>query len=326
MRTRYGKIEVAKAHAFSQPVLGSRTSPYLQEKLVLLGCENVFNSVPKVVESLLGIEINESQVYRVCQAVSLQIPDKAVSTPSQGLQKIENDPRQEVYGMVDGSMLLTQKGWQESKVGRVFTADMIANSYPLKWNIEGSEYVACRGHYREFIDKFEQLLPPASVCKKVFITDGALWIGHWLSERYPQATHILDFFHVCEKLAGVAQASDNAQKWFAKQKDNLLAGKHKKVCRAIKKLKNLATESKDKTLNYLKSNEYRMKYDQYKREGMMISSGPVESAHRTVLQVRMKRSGQHWSEGGCDNMIKLRVVYRSDKFELITNILRKQAA
>lgn len=275
---------------------------------------------------MLGIEVNESQVYRVCQAVSLQIADKTLVTPSQELQKIENSSQQGVYGMVDGSMLLTQKGWQESKVGRVFTADVIENSHPLKWNIERSEYVACRGHYREFIDKFEQLLSPASACKKVFITDGALWIGHWLSERYPQATHILDFFHVCEKLAVVAQASGDAQKWFAKQKDTLLEGKHKKVCRAIKKLGNLATDIKEKTLNYLKNNEYRMKYDQYRRKGMMISSGPIESAHRTVLQVRMKRSGQHWSDDGCDNMIKLRVAYRSEKFELITNILRNQAA
>ena len=48
------KIEVGKIHAFSQPVLGSQTSPYLQEKLVLFGCQNVFNSISKVVESING--------------------------------------------------------------------------------------------------------------------------------------------------------------------------------------------------------------------------------------------------------------------------------
>ena len=325
IRTRYGKVEIAKSHLFSNPVLGSRISPYLQEKLVFLGCENVFNAVPKAVEMVLGIEVNETQAYRTCQAISLQIPNNELDSPSKGLKLIEDTAKERVYGMVDGSMLLTHEGWQESKVGRVFKAEVIEKSEPLKWDIEQSEYVAHRGHYSQFIDKFQRLLPPESACKKVFITDGALWIGHWLLESYPAATHILDYFHVCEKLAVASQASDDTQQWFEKQKNRLLQGKQKKVCKAVEDLENLPPFDKEKLLNYLKNNAYRMKYDKYRRKGMMISSGPIESAHRTVLQVRMKRSGQHWSETGCDNMIKLRVAYRSEKFHLITNILRNQA-
>ena len=179
-------------HLFSKPFLGSRTSPYLQEKLTLLGCENIFNAVPKVVESLLGIEVNETQVYRTCQAVSLQLSDNELDSPSGGLNQIEIDKKERVYGMVDGSMLQMEEGWQETKVGRVFKAELVENSDPLKWEIGISEYVANRGHCHEFINKFEQLLPPESACKKVFITDGAVWIGNWLSESYPAATHILD--------------------------------------------------------------------------------------------------------------------------------------
>ena len=62
------------------------------------------------------------------------------------------------------------------------------------------------------------------------------------------------------------------------------------------------------------------------KKGLMIASGPIESAHRTVLQSRMKRSGQRWSDQGCDTMVKLRVAYRSGKASLITNALLKQAA
>jgi hypothetical protein len=105
-----------------------------------------------------------------------------------------------------------------------------------------------------------------------------------------------------------------------------LEGKHKKVCKAIEKIENWDVDAKNKLLNYFDNNAYRMKYEEYRKKGMMISSGPIESAHKTVLQVRMKRSGRHWSEGGCDNMIKLRVAYRSEKFGLITQIFIKQAA
>jgi Transposase len=306
--------------------MGSRTSPYLQEKLTLLGCENIFNAVPKVVESLLGIEVNETQVYRICQAASLELPDSKLNSPSNGLNQIEIDKKECVYGMIDGSMLQMDQGWQETKVGRVFKAELVKNRAPLRWEIGVSEYVANRGHCSEFIEKFEQLLPPESACKKVFITDGAQWMGKWLSENYPNATHILDFFHVCEKLAVASKSDNNSEKWLKKQKDRLLMGKQKKVYKSVQKLENYDLDAKTGLLNYLNNNAYRMKYDEYRQRGIMISSGPIESAHRTVLQVRMKRSGQHWSEKGCDNMIKLRVAYRSEKFELITQIFKKQAA
>lgn len=298
----------------------------MQEKLTLLGCENIFNAVPKLVDSLLGIEVNETQVYRTCQVISSELSDSALDSPSTELEVIEKNKKERVYGMIDGSMLQMEQGWQETKVGRVFKAELIENSDPLKWEIGVSEYVANRGHCSEFIDKFEQLLPPGSACKKVFITDGAIWIGTWLAENYPTSTHILDYFHVCEKLAAAAKASQDSEKWIKKQKDRLLRGQHKKVCKAVEKLDHYGIEAKAGLLNYLKNNAYRMKYDEYRQKGMMISSGPIESAHRTVLQVRMKRSGQHWSEGGCDNMIKLRVAYRSGKFGLITQIFKKQAA
>ena len=51
-----------------------------------------------------------------------------------------------------------------------------------------------------------------------------------------------------------------------------------------------------------------------------------KATHRTVLQVKMERSGQRWSNGGCDNMIKLRDAYRSQKYLLVTDIIKKMSA
>lgn len=317
-----------RTHDFSRPCLGSRTSPYLQEKLSILGSEHVFGAVPQIVESLLGIQVNETQVYRTAQAVSEAIPEGELHSPSQELAAIENDPRQRVYGMVDGSMLQMEDGWQETKVGRVFQADTKEKEidYSLHWDIQASEYVAHRGHYSGFTEKFERLLPPESPCKKVFVTDGALWIGHWLSGSYPGSVQILDFFHVCEKLSSAAKSAGAGEGWLEQQKYLLLAGKQAQVCKAVARLEHYGPQEREQLLNYLRNNAYRMHYHQYRRKGMMISSGPIESAHRTVLQVRMKRSGQHWSPPGCDHMIKLRVACRSKKLPLITNVFKKQAA
>ena len=41
-----------------------------------------------------------------------------------------------------------------------------------------------------------------------------------------------------------------------------------------------------------------MQYKTYRQQGLMIDSGPIEVAHRSVIQQRMKLSGQKWSVQG----------------------------
>lgn len=53
---------------------------------------------------------------------------------------------------------------------------------------------------------------------------------------------------------------------------------------------------------------HRMKYRQHREKSRKIGTGIVESAHRHVLQIRMKREGQHWSEKGAEKMVRLRTV------------------
>ncbi len=65
--------------------------------------------------------------------------------------------------------------------------------------------MAGRGHYEEFTLKFEQLFPPDAICRKVFISDGAIWLSKWFKQTYADATHILDYYHLKEKLAAAAQ-------------------------------------------------------------------------------------------------------------------------
>lgn len=288
---------------------------------MLLGATQVFHEVPNLITSLLGITVSQSQVYRTVQAVSEQVEDAYL--PSAPLQQIQAQPEEQVYGMMDGSFLFTDDGWKEVKVGRVFRAT--ANKTDAsKWDMGISEYVAQRGHYENFTEKFEALLPPDSPCKKVFITDGAQWITNWLKKSYPDSIQILDFFHVCEKLAIVPQVATCKKDWFDQQKASLLAGEIAAVCSSVNQLKYF--EGQNELVNYLEKNAFRMRYNEYRNNQLMISSSPIESAHRTVLQTRMKRSGQRWSDGGCDAMVKLRITYKSSKELLIKKVLSKQAA
>ena len=75
-------------------------------------------------------------------------------------------------------------------------------------------------------------------------------------------------------------------------------------------------------LQYLRRNAYRMEYDKYRERGLMIGSGAIEAAHRTVIQSRMKLSGQRWAKAGVDAMLKLRVRYESKRWCEVKNEVR----
>ena len=81
--------------------MGTRTSPYLQEKLALLGCKQVFARVPELVQSLPGIDVSQAQKYRLCQAISLAIDEHKLHSPSPALAQQEGQAKALIYGMVD---------------------------------------------------------------------------------------------------------------------------------------------------------------------------------------------------------------------------------
>lgn len=287
----------------------------------MLGCLTVYKQVPELVEKLLSIDVNQAQVYRICQALAQALPEAPLHAPSPGLKYEQNQPEAVIYGMVDGSMILTDVGWQETKLGRVFVAQPQKKA-GLRAQIDSSEYVAHRGHYGEFTPAFEQLLPPLSRAQKVFVTDGAEWIANWLSVTYPDATHILDYYHVVEKLALAAKGLPWGQNWLTTQQGYLLNNQSQEVEKNVAKLIHLPVEERNRVVGYLLNNRHRMRYGDYRKQGLLIGSGPIEAAHRTVLQVRMKRSGQRWVNLGCDHMIRLRVAYKSGKFDQVTDLLK----
>jgi hypothetical protein len=74
---------------------------------------------------------------------------------------------------------------------------------------------------------------------------------------------------------------------------------------------------------YLEANRSRMQYGSFRNRGLLIGSGPMEAAHRTVIQCRMKRSGQRWTNPGAQAMLNLRVAAKSGRWQLVTNNLNR---
>jgi len=62
-----------------------------------------------------------------------------------------------------------------------------------------------------------------------------------------------------------------------------------------------------------------------REQGLFIGSGAIESAHKAVLQERLKLSGQHWSLDGLQKMAQLRATYKSNRWHKIVEYAKNAA-
>lgn len=308
-------------------------SPYLQELMAIAGVSDVYSASSKILNAFLGIDIALSQVYRVTNLLGEQLtPDLAQPLSHPPLQAQEV-----IYASMDGSMILTDDGWQEVKLSRLFSSrSRVENGQKerdrTRFRLEESTYSAHLGSYQGFTPLFEASLGTykAQPERLVFVTDGAVWMQHYLEETYPTSTHILDYYHAVEHLAGFARLGFNALKmrthWLEEQKTHLLADGLDVVLANLAQLTDLkpaTQQERTRLVAYLEANRSRMQYGSFRARGLLIGSGPMEAAHRTVIQSRMKRSGQRWTKPGAQAMLNLRVAAKSGRWQLVTNNLNK---
>ena len=59
-------------------------------------------------------------------------------------------------------------------------------------------------------------------------------------------------------------------------------------------------------INYFETNKERMRYPEFREQGLFVGSGVIEAGCKTVLLGRMKRSGMFWTVRGANTIIALR--------------------
>lgn len=153
--------------------------------------------------------------------------------------------------------------------------------------------------------------------RKAFVADGSAtnW-GVW-RKFFSHYTPILDFVHALMYVYAGAMAGREANEGWSSYRDWaqwLWAGEVAKVIAALEaRQEKLGVPEKNETgtpraqvassLGYLTNQRERMKYDEYRKEGLPLTSSPIES---TVKQInrRIKGTEKFWSEGA-DPMLHL---------------------
>ncbi len=304
-------------------------SQYLQLLVCLLGQLMVYEEASKVIKKLLHVDISSPQIQRVCRfygGLLDPLIERNIEEYIPTLSGVSGDDR--VYVMVDGSFLPARnKEWKEIKLGRIFNEQKIIPIHSKRKEVIESIYVSHMGSVDEFFPKLERHLVPYK--NKVIIADGATWIWNWAEDNYPGALQILDFYHAKEKLVLFAnhyfKDDEKRKNWIAQRSQDLKENRVEAVIEQVKSMRckgEKAKEFKDKLIKYYIEHADRMMYKTYTDQGLLIGSGPVEAAHRSVLQQRMKLSGQKWSKEGANAIANLRCYYKSGAWEIIEKVIR----
>jgi hypothetical protein len=282
--------------------------------------ENTINSVYRV-------RVNDDTIRSVTNYIGTlvfeedcQCADYAYNIFQSGKLPYNQSKNGVLYIECDGAAINTRtrdldnSTWRENKLGIVF------NSGDMRtWTDKHGDrqhqilrriYISCIGSVVEFK---KHLLAAAiqggygEFKRAVLLSDGATWIRNMAEELFPDALHILDYFHLCENVHDFAKElfrhDETKYKPWAKQIcDILRCGEYKIALEMIGKVRH---KCKFNLYGYIENNIGHIDYAVYEKEGLFIGSGAIESGNKIILQRRLKQSGMRWNPATAQALLTL---------------------
>ena len=144
-----------------------------------------------------------------------------------------------------------------------------------------------------------------------------------LPRKYPNAIHVVDFFHVCEHLSKLSQMFSQdpaeAKAWYKKYRIILKEDSNgaSKLIRAARYRRSITKKNPEieAEIKYLQHNRKRLNYFQLRQNNLPIGSGVVEAACKNLIGARMKKSGMRWAIDGGQTVLTLRSLILSNRWE-----------
>ena len=325
-------------------VVDTTRSPGLRRMMARAGSNSSFKEAKEDLHIYAGVKVSAKDIERVSEGIGADMARWAEKERQEVMQSTFADQKEPVpilYISYDGTgvpmtkdELNGRKGKQpdgsaktrEAKIGCVFAQTTVdAEGRPVRdpesttftGGIESAEEFG----WRIYGEAVRRGLRTAN--RVVVLGDGAEWVKNLADMHFPGATHIIDLYHAKEHVANLCkllfgnhekQVSRYRTRWWT----YLEYGKVKKITRQAEgKLFGNRKSKKEvrKEISYLKKNKDRMRYDDYRAEGLFVGSGVVEACCKSIIGARLKRSGMEWSVRGANAIISLRCTIKSGRFE-----------
>jgi hypothetical protein len=326
-------------------VEGTECSPGVRRMLAVVGSESSFEQGRAQLEILAGLDVTTKAVERHAESIGADIAAReqaamqrakqlalpAVCAPAVPVIYIEMDgtavpvvaaERAGRAGKIAGQPARTR----EVKLGCVFTQTHVdEQGWPVR-DEASTSYVAAietAGDFglRLYSEAWRRGWSRAQ--KKVVLGDGAVWIWNLADQHFPNAIQIVDLYHARQhlwELAAELFGGDlrGRKRWASRLEHKLDQGKVEAVVKALREFPLPSGELARLLHNeaeYFERNAERMRYPQFRAQGLFAGSGVVEAGCKTIVGARLKQSGMFWTVRGANAILALRCNRLSGKFE-----------
>jgi len=293
-------------------------SPGLAKMACDLAVDLPFGKASAKLASLTGRRLSASSIERVAK----QAGEVARELEEREARKIlAHEPVScakatagRLYVSVDGVMGPMRKAWEEIKLAECYWRDASG---------------ALHRRYVARTEKIDGFVPHAVAtaarcglegCREcVLLADGSLWIWDRIAPAIDPDVKILDWYHAKEHLwsAGnivFGQGTLACKTWVESLKEHLWHGRLDAVTNELAALhKTLRSPGKRQAvaelLTYLSNHRDELAYDRFRAQGLDIGSGLIESACKSVVQLRLKLPGARWKPDHAQQILSLRVCH-----------------
>ena len=293
----------------------------LQRALTDFGAEESFARAAARVQEHYGIQVGVSSV-RACTLKHGRSILKAA-------EKVQLPPADAIITQMDGSLIPMVESacdaedrrkkkklfWREVRLCLARPAGKVDSLYGA--TLGSLEVAACL--WRETAQR-------AGLTDQTHVHgvgDGAPWIAEKFQENFPGGQFLLDFYHLSEYLGKAAVAirgEKKARDWLRRQQGRLLQNQWKKVLRALEgHLEPPRTPANAAPVRdahrYISQRREHLDYARAAQDDYPMGSGEIESAHRHVIQQRLKLPGSWWTGSNAERMLNLRTARSNGLWE-----------
>jgi hypothetical protein len=219
--------------------------------------------------------------------------------------------------------------WREPKAVIIFTFDergkMTKKRQPLiDGTLQGPDHLA------ELVAWHLHRLGAAKAKTVVFLSDGATWIWNrldWIIARAgldkSKAVGVLDWCHAVEHinraLRSLKLKAEKRRQEFVQMRTWLKQSRWSKIVSRLKQLAKRRTEKHQvwTEIEYLRKHGEagHLQYLSFKRRGLPLGSGAIESAIRRVINLRLKSNAIYWLPENAEAVFALRASLLTDRWE-----------
>ena len=320
-----------RCRGYSQP---------LERRLTDFGADLAFGQVPAKLQEHYGIEVPVSAVRTLTEAQARQIHAQEqlqTTLPAQGVAWVIAETDGSMIPLVDTAAPASEAAgsdrrktrqvrWKEARLSLAHAQGSVTPRFATTLgspDVVGDQLLDCAirvglGH----------------TSRVHSVGDGAPWIADQVQRVFgAQGTHLVDFYHLSEYLAAAAPrcAPETPAQWLAQQQAHLKQSEVAEVQAALAPSLE-APEVADQAApvrccsRYLTKRPGQFDYQRALAAELPIGSGEIESAHRYVIQQRLKLAGAWWTEETAADMLALRTLRANGEWDQYWTPLEQLAA